>query len=218
MGERKIALDFRSLPEGMRQCGKCREIKHMSEFYKDRRRASQVSSKCKVCTGIYLKERRRNPEIDHLSARRKWTETNRERVREVNRIWTAANRQRRNLQEANRRARKRELPDNFDSNDLDELLYIFDGKCAISGEEFEHLDHFIPLATGYGGTIVGNMIPLCARLNLSKRDQNPLEWRNTLTDFEKERFDFVLEFLSAENRVSVEEYKEYVNSCFINEK
>lgn len=215
MGERKIALDFRSLPEGMRQCGKCRAIKHMSEFYKDSRRASGVQSKCKDCTNVYLKSRRENPEIDHLSTRRKWASENKAKLASYNYAWAEANRDKRNLNESNRRARKKELPDNYTTDDFDELLYVFDGKCAISGQPFEHLDHFIPLATGRGGTIVGNMIPLCATLNQSKKDKNPLVWRNILTEEQQKRFDFVMEYLATENNMTVEKYAAYITECFV---
>lgn len=218
MGERKIALDFRSLPEGMRQCGKCRQIKHMSEFHKDRRRASGVRSSCKDCINTENKRKVRDPNFDHLTPKREYRRRNAEALREMRRAYKQRIKKEHALSEAQRRARKKTLPDNFTALDLQEVLYVFDGKCAITGDAYEHMDHFIPISSGFGGTVIGNMIPLSAEMNLSKGKQNPIEWAKTLDESKQERFKVVLAYLADENRMTVDEYIEYVQSCFSNEK
>lgn len=217
MGERKIALDFRSLPEGMRQCGKCREIKHMSAFHKDRRRASGVRSSCKECVSMDNKRKVRDPNYDHLTPKREYRRRNVDKIREIRKRYRQRTKKEHALHEAQRRARKKALPDNFTADDLQELLYVFNGKCVITGTEYEHMDHFIPLSTGFGGTVVGNMIPMSSAMNLSKGDRNPFIWAETLSIEEKAGFDLAVKYLAQENGMTVEAYTEYVNSCFVNE-
>lgn len=218
LGERKIALDFRSLPEGMRQCGKCRQIKHMSEFHKDRRRASGVRSSCKECISAENKRKVRDPNYDHLTPKREYRRRKADMLREMRRVYRSKTRKEHALNEAKRRARKRSLPDDFTANDLQEVLFIFDNKCAITGESYEHMDHFIPISSGYGGTVVGNMIPLSSGMNLSKGNQNPFVWADSLSEEHKARFSIVVEYLADANGMTTAEYKTYVNSCFANEK
>lgn len=50
----------------------------------------------------------------------------------------------------------------------------FDGKCPLTGSDKIHIDHFIPLSWGHGGTYIGNIIPLSDRFNLSKHAKIPL--------------------------------------------
>lgn len=46
-----------SLPDGLRRCSKCREIKANSEFYKDANSKTGYQHKCKVCSNIARKLR-----------------------------------------------------------------------------------------------------------------------------------------------------------------
>lgn len=206
---------FRLLPEGKRKCSTCKEIKNKEDFYKDGSRASGTSSKCKICFNKYLKERRRSPERPDLFTRRKWSERNRERLREYDAYYRENNRDAKRLTEQKRRARKESLPSSLSDEELNEILEYFSDNCAICDEPAEHLDHFIPLSTGYGGTIKENIIPLCSKMNLSKHARNPFEWAEIyLTDEEKERFNEVVKYLADINKMSVLEYENYVHKCF----
>jgi hypothetical protein len=207
---------FRLLPENMRKCGLCDLVKDKSEFYKDKSRASGVSSRCKSCQNDYLKSRRADPEVDTLSTRRKWREANREVLQEQDRAYKEANRERLTFNEARRRARKHDLPDTLTFEELDEIVRRFNGKCAICDEAYEHLDHFIPISSGHGGTVKENMVPLCKSHNTSKHARNPFMWAdNYLSEHERERFDALVSYLTEINGIAgVGNYEAHVHQCF----
>lgn len=206
---------FRLLPEGMRKCSHCHEIKSMDLFYTDNSRASGTSPRCKVCINAHKKAQREDPTFDHMSTRRKWSEDNREKLREQDRLWREANPDAKRLVAARRRARERLLPDTFTQEEADRVSISFEGKCALCDSPGEHLDHFIPIASGHGGTIYENMIPLCALHNTSKHARNPFEWAKTyLTVTELAKFNEAVTYLAALNGMSVEDYEDYVHRCF----
>ena len=206
---------FRALPEGMRKCHKCQEVKEIKYFYKGSTRASGVNPKCKECTNRDNKAKRRNPERKDLEVRRKWSEKNKDRLREYNRQYRENNRDKHNAKEGRRRARKRNLPDTFTGEEYSEIRECFFNLCSICESDFEHMDHFIPLASGHGGTFYGNMVPLCRSCNTSKKDSNPFEWANNLSKKQRENFDALVAYLTKVNGIaSVTEYEAYVQKCF----
>src|SRR5699024_12740989 len=86
------------------------------------------------------------------------------------------------------------------------LFRSFDNKCSLCEEDEFELDHFIPISTNEGGTTVGNIIPLCRRMNSSKGARNPFEWASTmLNEEELKRFDRVVKFLARKNNMRSEE-------------
>lgn len=103
---------------------------------------------------------------------------------------------------------------NFSKVDYDSVLERFDHKCAISGSSDIHMDHFIPISTGYGDTTIGNMIPLDATLNLSKSASNPFEWIKTRNDIDPKRFEDVVFYLAEINGFTPEEFEAHVYNCF----
>lgn len=206
---------FRLLPEGKRKCADCKEVKDKDQFYKDSKRASGVGNYCKPCTSVRTEIRlaKRGDEI--RDNRRKWAEDNREKLRESDRLYREANRDKKIVTEARRRARKKLLPDTLTHEETNEILAFFNGNCALCDKPSEALDHFIPLDTECGGTTKENIIPLCRDMNSSKRARNPFEWaEDRLDDDGKERFIKVIEYLSDLNGLSVEQYREFVFSCF----
>lgn len=211
-----LRLDgFRLLPKGMRKCCKCHEIKAKKYFYKDSRRASGVQPKCKECTNKDNKTKRQSSSRRDLVVRRKWAEENREKLREQDRQYRENNRDKRNASEGRRRARKLSLPNTLTSDEYSEIKEYFSNLCAICERVFEHMDHFIPLSSGHGGTTFENMVPMCSRCNLSKKDRNPFEWSITLDKKERENFDSLVCYLASINGItSVTEYEAHVNKCF----
>lgn len=208
---------FRKLPDNMRKCGTCKEIKPSTDFYTDSKRASGVSNSCKKCTSDYHRKRRKEKGEELLDVRRRWREDNRDNLRIQDKVYREKYADRRNLSEARRRARKKSLPDTLTEKDYKGIIDFFDGKCSISDEPFEHMDHFIPLNCEVVGTVKENIIPLSSRLNTSKRDRNPFEWAETyLSDAEKDNFKKVVQYLAQLNGLSVEEYRQFVFSCFKN--
>jgi hypothetical protein len=126
-----------------------------------------------------------------------------------------------NFIKAHRRlARKLALPDDLTSEQKVAISIRFNDACALTGDsESVHFDHVIPLASGHGGTIYGNMIPLRADLNYSKNDSNIFEWfdinKNRL-NLPQERFDTLIAYLAEINGMTVNEYCDYVYWCHAN--
>lgn len=103
---------------------------------------------------------------------------------------------------------------NFSENEYENVMNHFGGKCAITGSTDIHMDHFIPISTGYGDTVIGNMIPLDASLNLSKNASNPFEWIKNRNDIDLKRFEDVVFYLANLNGLTVAEYEAHVYNCF----
>lgn len=197
------------------RCGTCKKVKKLKEFYKDRTRPKGVSSKCKTCQNEYLKGRRKKQGRPDLITRRKWSESNRDRLRVQDAEYRENNRDKLRLIEQRRRARLKNLPDTLTEEDLNETLTFFNNKCSLCDDEEFEFDHFIPISTNRGGTIVENIIPLCETMNSSKGAKNPFEWAHTfLSEEELKRFDRVVEFLSRKNNMTTKEFKKYVDECF----
>jgi hypothetical protein len=95
---------------------------------------------------------------------REYCEGKREYLAELARNWRRNNPEKATLIAERRRARKQSLPDDFTEEQMLETFEVFGG-CALTGEmDSLHWDHVIPLATGFGGTTFGNMIPFAKRL------------------------------------------------------
>lgn len=171
------------------ECVKCSQVKDIEKFDIHRRRHLGLESRCKEC----MKTMKSN-----------WAYENKEKMS------AAAHR---------RRARLKNLPDDFYDDDIDRLMEVFNGGCALTDDYQIHLDHAIPLATGQGGTINGNMIPLRADLNFSKNDSNIFEWfeaNRQRFELSQERFDNLIAWLASANAMTVEEYRDYVYWCHEN--
>lgn len=206
---------FRKLPEDMRKCSRCEDIKHKDFFYVDNHRASGTSSYCKECVKERDGERRERLGEDYYSARRKWTEVNRDKLRKQNRLYKMRNRDRVILIEARRRARKKSLPDSLTKAEVGSLINNFNKSCAICLRKYEHLDHFIPICTGHGGTCIENIVPMCAKCNQSKGSSNPFIWAKSLPKEQRERFNNLVKYLSELNGIAVvKDYETHVYQCF----
>lgn len=206
---------YQKLPEGMRKCSRCEEVKGVKFFYKDSSRASGTSAYCKECVAIRTSEKRERLGEDFLTTRREWTKRNRDRIREIDRAWVEENRERRSLSASRRRARLVNLPDTFTPEELQDVLDLFQYRCVICESPYEHMDHFIPIASGHGGTTKENMVPMCGFCNSSKSARNPFEWAKALSPKKKERFNSTVSYLSELNGMSEPlEYEKYVNEIF----
>lgn len=214
-GEGFTLTALKELPKDVSKCPKCDEIKPLTAFYKDKRRRKGVSVYCKECVLITQRDRREALGESALATRRKWAAENRERLREADRIYRESNRDKMRTIEQRRRARKEGLPDTLTHTETESILEYFGGKCALCDEPSEALDHFIPLATGCGGTTKENIVPLCQTMNASKNARNPFVWaRTTLTSKEQMRFKSLVKYLADINGLTVDGYREFVFSCF----
>jgi 5-methylcytosine-specific restriction endonuclease McrA len=86
-----------------------------------------------------------------------------------------------------RRARKLALPDTLTAQQIDHAYAYFHCTCAVCGSQLRdlfgdvkpHLDHWIPLSykgADNPGTVAVNMLCLCSKCNLSKKDRIPGQW------------------------------------------
>lgn len=116
--------------------------------------------------------------------------------------------------ELKRRAFEKHLRADFKLDDLSKVGVL----CELTGSEDVHYDHFIPLATGHGGTYMGNIVPLSAELNSSKKDLNPFEWIKTRDDIPREKWDAMIEKLASLNSLTVDEFRDFVYWCFENKR
>jgi hypothetical protein len=95
----------------------------------------------------------------------------------------------------------------------------FEGRCPLSDSVDTHDDHFIPLKTGHGGTVIGNMVPLLSSINMSKSDANPFAWfeaNRQRFELDQSRFDSLVAKLAEQNGLTSEEFREYTDWCFAN--
>jgi hypothetical protein len=149
---------------------------------------------------------------------REWRIKNREHIKQYSKKYIKENSDKRVLFEQKRRARKKSLPSNFTVEQQKEILGFFGG-CALTGNTNVTWDHVIPLSTGYGGTVFGNMIPLISRLNSSKNDSNIFEWfesNRQRFNLSNEKFETLISWLSSANAMTEEEYRKYVYFCHCN--
>lgn len=151
----------------------------------------------------------------------KYYHENSSRITERRRAWNKDNADVLKAQRIRRIAKKRQLPAEITLEQQRKLLELFGG-CALTGVNNDiHFDHVIPIATGHGGSVISNMIPLYSELNLSKNDRNIFEWfqsNKQRFNLPQEKFDFLIAWLAKANKVSVEDYRDHVYWCHENQQ
>lgn len=89
--------------------------------------------------------------------------------------------------------------------------------CALTGEKDYSIDHFIAISTGHGGSYLENYMPLSKSLNSSKNDKNPFNWI-MFRGIDKGLLGLEVVRLSQLNRITVEEYRQFVYWCYSNKR
>lgn len=174
-----------------KHCPKCGRDLPKSEFHRDRSRPDGLYSYCKQCNYAHVKlwceqnpERatayRKQYRREHLEELREYgRRKSKERFQdnpEVYREYCATRR-------ARIRAAHGEL---FSVQEVRDRLAEFGELCVYCGAPFEHLDHLIPISGG-GGGYIANLVPACARCNLSKYDKDALVWFREQPFYTEER-------------------------------
>ena len=124
--------------------------------------------------------RERNPDAGKLRARL-WRQVNPERIKEKTAAWLAIpeNREKRRLNELDRRAKKMQRGGRLSKDLPERLMKLQKGKCAVCRCDLSksgyHLDHRIPLALG-GEHADRNIELLCPKCNTSKNAKHPVEF------------------------------------------
>jgi hypothetical protein len=157
---------------------------------------------------------------DHLYLYKKaYHEANREHVEEYKKEWAEKNQHKVKTAIARRKTLLKKLPSNLTENDWLNICSLFDGKCALTESTDITLDHFIPIYTGHGGTIIGNCYPLDGVTNFSKNKQNPFEWiKKPDVNIDKDKWDLLINMLASQNNLTVQEFTQYVYWCFDNKR
>lgn len=228
-----------------KECTRCGEVKALSDYYNRKRGLGGKDSICKKCEADrkcsysrdnreQLNKYRRKYELDNkerISERNKeYREKNKERIMESNKRYREENKDRiaayrkgnKDIYKASnqrRRAKKKLLNCTITSAQTAELI---SKGCALTGDASDiHLDHFIPLAWGHGGTIIENMIPLRGDLNASKNASNPFEWikrEDIRQQIDMDRWHTTVRYLADLNRMTPKEFEEYVYWCEENKR
>lgn len=217
-------------------CSVCNEVKTLDAFTTHKVCLGGKASDCKECRRQNKRKwaSENKDKVDSHTA--KWlqenpgknaerslayAEENRDKMRETTRQWQRENVDKMNAKNNRYKARKIGLPDTLTDDERDSILRKFNGGCALTGSEDFHLDHVIPLASGSGGTTIGNIVPLRSDLNISKSDGNLFTWFETNRErFElsSERFDTLITHLADVNGMSPQQYREYYDDIYVGHK
>jgi ribosomal protein L24E len=220
-------------------CTKCNEVKTLDEFAENKEGLGNRRAKCLKCnnkgyastkeyevrklTRVKLETRDgvsgKESQCKACRAKlgRNLRENNKEREAERIRTWRKANPEKEALKKQRRRAREKDLPDNFTKEQMSATFEYFGG-CVLTGDNANiDWDHVIPLATGEVGTVFGNMIPLRSDLNKSKNDSNVFEWfasNKERFNLSQSKFDRLIEWLAECSDMTIEQYRTYTYKCF----
>jgi hypothetical protein len=210
-----------------KKCTKCVEIKELNDFpncAKDKKEPGGKKSFCKDCAKKQKQDYyKRNKERINAN-NRNWSKNNREKENEKGKRLREQNPEKYQLKDARRLARKKSLLSTIKNKEYEVLVREeFNSECAVSKERIKEitLEHFIPLSWGHGGTIKGNIYPMSASLNYSKQDENPFIWierEDIKNSIDIQKWEKLLNYLSKCNKLTVEEFTEYVNWCYKNKR
>jgi hypothetical protein len=224
--EKVIKEGFCDLPKpGDRNSDDFKVSKYCKEVYGDLKtyllmKGYSLISNCIIVECVICKENRSIDDYEFHGSRYFGLDSRcRKCMTNIKREWAVDNKEKISAALHRRRARLKKLPSDFFESDIVNLLTLFNDGCALTGDLPIHLDHVIPLSTGHGGTINGNMIPLRADLNFSKNDSNIFEWFEAIRqrfELSQERFDNLIAWLASANAMTVEEYRDFVYWCHAN--
>jgi hypothetical protein len=231
-----------------KSCTKCNAWKSLDYYGRNPKGIGYRDSQCKSCAKKYRDEnkehyreyRTKNREkllednkqwrVKNLEYLREYREKSMEReikYRDANRLkyaanarkWAKENREKVRINNQNRRARTRALPNDWNVQMRNKTWEHFNDSCALTGSPDNTVDHAIPIAIGHGGTTYGNLYPLQHSLNISKKDSNIFEWfeaNRQRFELSQERFDRLIAYLASANAMTVEEYRAHVDWCHEN--
>jgi len=191
-----------------KKCNMCLEHLPLSKFGRKTKGYLGVKARCKECLNMQQKKfYSESPEYRKYQNEytNTWRNNNKERASEI----AMKNKIARKNQKIRRRTLKSYLPNELTTENLANLL---DG---IS--EGYHVDHFLPLSIGHGGTYLGNLIVIPSSWNVTKSAKNPFEWcEEKLTIDEKEGYIKKVTYLANLNGMSLSEFEKYTYWCFSN--
>lgn len=209
-------------------CKKCRNLKKREYNKQNKEKIAKRGKQYRLENKEAIKkqglEYREKNKKQILKQQKEYRDANRRRVTERNRKWYNDNTQlckdralawakenpdKINARAQRRRNKKMELPHTLTVQQWLIIKNDFNNQCAYCGmSEEEHLelykeqlhqDHFIALSKG-GGYTHNNIIPSCRSCNARKNNISFFEWYKECVSYDKERENFILEYLGYENK------------------
>lgn len=149
-------------------CHGCGTEKAASEFHKHKGRNDGLSTRCKACQKVALKQWRRGNPSRSLDTQRRYKEENRERYPEIDTAWRLANPGRVVAKTQKRRAHKLASPEHYTPEQWGALVNFYEDTCLCCGKQGQStVDHVVALSAG-GTNGIDNIQPLCFRCNRRK--------------------------------------------------
>lgn len=175
----------------MKTCTKCKEVKPLDWFAKNKRTKDGRKSYCRSCQREY----RSAYNVANLIRRREYDQeyyrANANRILEYKREYRQANPEKVRATSAVRRARKRSaFVENFTPSDVVQVWGENPTCIYCQKNPAEHKDHFVPLARGGEHSLANATWPACAPCNLRKADRNPFEFIATELMNDQQRKEF----------------------------
>jgi 5-methylcytosine-specific restriction endonuclease McrA len=186
----------------MRDCKTCGTTKSESDFYQ---RKDYVDRTCRECRKEYSRKRHKASDPAKRAAdARKWRKENPEKAKMIY------------IRAKHRRKEKlRGTLIDLTVEDWSAVLSYFKNSCAICDHtEDLQLDHFIPVASGNGDTSKGNVIPLCSKHNINKRDKHPILWLRYESGASTQAIENIINYLAEVNGMLPALFEDYVNEQF----
>ena len=177
-----------------KRCARCKEMKPITEFGKDRRNKDGLNIYCRPCKKKYndeQKEYRRQ----YLKVYRENPEE-RQKEREYSRQYRKENKETCRKNRINYRARAKNKTGNLTLAGIQECLAFFNYECAYSGVPLtggHHLDHVVPIAT-QGQNDIHNIVPCLPVVNLQKATQDLETWYPSQSFYSRERHNKIKEW------------------------
>ncbi|MEC1386523.1 hypothetical protein [Aerococcus viridans] len=172
-----------------------------------------MDSRCLHCLKGVNEEYYSIPENKKRQAEYYAIPKNKKRNAEYGAEWQRNNSDKVAKSQAKRYARKRNLP----SEDISSTSFE---KCELTGATDNiHIEHFICLGSGHGGTYPGNVYAMQGSANKSKNDSNPFEWYESHGErygITIEAWSALIEKLASRNGMDPSEYVRFVNWCYDN--
>lgn len=154
------------LVDGFKSCTKCKKIKKLEYFSKNRSCYDGYRHYCRICDNKYYNKY--NPK-----KRKQYHIKNREKENKSNRQWKLSNpdkvRACNRIHERNRRSHKLHNGGSFTLEEWKALVWYLGEKCLCCKKtRFLEVDHIVPITKG-GDSYISNLQPLCRTCNSTKR-------------------------------------------------
>jgi len=189
-----------------KKCTICKQVKPVSEFYKDSRTGDGFYTKCKKCHSVLVKNWQTNNKEKFREICRLRKKAHPEESRAYSKLWAAKNPERKIQSGRKWREQNPDYGKNWRNNNLDKIrnyaqirrariesnggnltveewksiLDFYDHSCLRCGRTAVKLtiDHVLPIFLG-GTHTIDNIQPLCGPCNSSKRDKH-IDYRKEL--------------------------------------